>query len=195
MCFGCDVIQDISPVPSDEFPSTGPSTPGGVDGGNRIGFYGLESSDGAWQFAGWYDSDLNLKCELRKLHNGKTYCVPTEQIVEYVGYGATGNKVRYVDDRCATAFLEWDSETACGAPPPRYALFMVKEPSGACGAVNEQQLYRLVEPINVTAGDKWYQLIGGECTVLSVASPGVYRGLLATKIAEDEFVEFTETKN
>jgi hypothetical protein len=46
----------------------------------------------------------------------------------------------------------------------------------------------------VTAGAKWYHLAEGECAVLADASPGVHRGLTATRISEDEFVEFEETK-
>lgn len=195
VCSSCVDDPDILPSPPSDFPTTVSSSASGGSSGNRIGFYGMASSDGAWQFAGWYDSELSIKCALRKLYNGNTYCVPTEHLVESVISSGEANAVHYVDEDCETAFLEWSVESSCNEPPPRYALHMLYEPSNVCGAYNEQQLYRLGEPIEITAGDKWYQIVGRECVGLLDAPPGVHRGVTATKIAEDEFVLFTESRN
>jgi hypothetical protein len=198
VCSSCVEEPSILPLPSTDFPTTGSSgTAGSVggSGGSRIGFYGLESSDGAWQFAGWYDSTLDIKCALRKLLNGNTYCVPTEHLVESVIPGSSANAVYYTDETCATAFLEWNPESSCSALPPRYVIQTYSDPSDTCGARSEQQLFRLGGAVEVTAGEKWYQIVRGECVELLDAPPGTHRGLLATRITEDEFVQFVEKKN
>lgn len=191
VCAACVDQPDIRQVPASELP-----THGQVGGsGNRLGFYGMSSSDGAWQFISWHDSKLGLKCALRKLYNGKTYCVPTESIIETVSSDVGDDVIRYTDETCSTAFLKRGQQSSCDDTPPMYAIQMLNPPTDECGAYNEQHIYRIGDTVEVTAGTKWYHLTEGECTVLDNATPGTHRGLSAVKISEDEFVEFTETKN
>ncbi|HEY1813062.1 MAG TPA: hypothetical protein VGG74_12015 [Kofleriaceae bacterium] len=121
---------------------------GGYQSGTRIKMRELTTPDGARQFEGWYDTQLDVDCAFFVSTDGVTRCLP-----------AAGGEPVYFDAACTMHAVA----VTC-AQAPTYVTFATP--------VCPQQLESTAYPVeaNVSATGGYYLLSGTTCSRLDDAS-------------------------
>ena len=95
----------------------------GVVSGTRLRAQYLTTADGARQFFGWFDKNLNVSCHFGMADDGRIRCLPDSGAL----VGAA-----FLDANCTQQLAQFDA-SSCAGPP----TFVLKSSTGDCGPSSE----------------------------------------------------------
>lgn len=185
---GCAFGPDIDKVPPGEY-NPSEDVMGGQSG-LRLQRRMLVTPDGARQFVGWYDSELDENCSFRKMADGKQYCMPIDGM-HVAELSSPFSAVISASDDCSNPVKLWAPTSACGDVVPRYVLH---EAADNCGDSTVEQIYKIGDSVKPPQfGEYFYANYEGTCyrigTFESTVDFGAYS---VTKITAEHFVSSSE---
>ena len=155
----CGGDDEAAPLPIPDPPGASPSSP--YKSGSRIKAEVLRSADGAQQFNGWVDTQLNEKCSFTAATDGKVRCLPGGGFSSsgYYANATCTTPLVVVPDGCAvskyTLLSQQLPNTCIFSPKNLYAVHLT---AGAYSGPTYRKSGTLCQASAVESGDVAYSL-------------------------------------
>lgn len=135
--------------------------------GSRLRAVIGETPDGAKEFLGWHDKELNIRCFfLWKTADGTERCLPSDLL----------HSVYYEDSACSKPVFIYSQKPWCSYQPPRWGSVL-----DGCGRV--AHVYRLGN--NTVRPSKLWEKKGTSCVESSVPTDSEYLELMFYRASEE----------